>query len=81
MTTNMTDEDATRIGQAIAKAAKMIALPIDNSRECRAIALKLAIETRNVAFAVVKDGAEESAAQVVTAAELYLSFIKGGDPR
>lgn len=54
----------------------MISLPIKDDRECRAICVKLAIETKNVALSLHADGSvQESADQVLVAAQMYYDFI------
>jgi hypothetical protein len=76
----MTEDEAKMIGRAIKDAAEMVALPIDRPTERRAICLKLAIETKGVAFSLKTDGTvQDSAEQVVAAARLYEQFVSG-DP-
>lgn len=72
----MNNEQAQLIGQEIAKAAKLVAVPIQDERECRAICVKMAIETKTVAMSLRVDGTvQESADQVLTAAQMYYDFI------
>jgi hypothetical protein len=54
------------------------ALPVENSMERRAVALRFAIETKGVAFSLKNDGSiQESAEQVLAAARIYQAYIEG----
>lgn len=66
------------IGKAIREEASLIKIPIENEIERRAICLRLAIETKGVAFSLKNDASvEEAAAQVVTVARMYEDFVSG----
>lgn len=74
--------EATESGLAARKAAierelRQDPLPIADPLERRAIALKLAIDTKNVAFSLKDDG-DEIGPKVVACARLYEDFITNG---
>lgn len=74
----MTENEARMIGRAIREEAKLISIPIENEMERRAICLKLAIETKGVAFSLKNDATvAEAAEQVLTAALMYDDFVSG----
>lgn len=74
----MTEDEARMIGKAIREEAKLVAVPIENLIERRAICLKLAIETKGVAFSLANDASvADAAAQVIEAAQLYHDFVTG----
>lgn len=75
----MTEDEARRIGEAIAEAAELKRVPIEIPMERRAYALKCAIETKSVAMSLREDASvAESAGQVLEAAGMYLTFIETG---
>lgn len=74
----MTEEEARMIGRAIREEARMVGLPTDDPVERRAICLKLAIETKGVAFSLKNDAdVSEAADQVVVAAKIYEAYVSG----
>lgn len=76
--TVMTEDDARMLGKAIKEAAGLVSLPIENDKERRLLCLKLAIETKNVAFSLKNDGTvAEAAEQVLVAASMYDDFVSG----
>lgn len=78
----MTEDEAKMIGRAIREAAGLIQIPIENETERRAIALKLAIDTKGVAVSFKDDSTPaETAAEVVAAAHVYDDFLTGGADR
>lgn len=78
----MTEDEARMIGKAIHEAAEMVALPIECEMERRAICLKLAIGTWNVAHYAFADGptSADIAALVVDAARVYEAYVTGEEP-
>ena len=55
---------------------RLIRTPIENAMERRAVCLRLAIDTKGVAFSLKNDGSvSESAEQVVIAARIYEEYI------
>ena len=73
----MTEDEARMIGKAIREEAQIVGLAIQNPMERRAICLKLAIETKGVAFSLKNDGTVEAAEQVLDAARIYHAFVSG----
>jgi hypothetical protein len=74
----ITEDEARMIGRAIREEAKIVAIPIENEMERRAICLKLAVETKGVAFSLKNDATPvEAAAEVLKAARMYDDFVVG----
>lgn len=74
----ITEDQARMIGKAISEEAEMVAVPIENEMERRAICLKLAIDTKGVAFSLKNDDSPaDAAAQVLEAARMYDDFVSG----
>lgn len=67
------------IGRAIREEARLIAVPIQDELERRAICLRLAIDTDGVGFSLLKSDTSpaECAAEVVEAARLYEAYVSG----
>lgn len=72
----MTEEEARMIGRAIREEAQLIAVPVENPMERRAVCLKFAIETRG---RMVIDDATFAAGvgEVIGAARHYDAYITG----
>lgn len=77
----MTEDEARMLGKAIRESAEMVSIPIKDPIERRAICVKLAMETKGVAFSLKNDGTlPEAAQQVLEAAQLYYAFVTGEAP-
>lgn len=76
----ISEDEARMIGKAIREEANLLALGIHDPIERRGICLKLAIETKGVAFSLKNDGTvAEAAQQVVDAAQIYYAFVTSED--
>jgi len=74
----MTENEARMIGKAICEEARLVGLPIHDPMERRAICLKLANETKEVAFSLKNDDTVTDAVmQTLDAARLYEEYVIG----